>query len=859
MKFKFLPVIVSCLLSLYTYAQDAKVSGVVTEESGEALISANVVIDASKGWAAVTDFDGKYEISLPAGSYEVSFRYVSKDEQKVKVNLAAGETKTLNIMLKEKANLIDVVVVTGTKYEQKLGEQTVSMDVIKGSSLTNQNITDMSQGMSRVPGVTIADGQVNIRGGAGWSYGAGSRVQVLIDDLPLLTADANDAKWNIIPMENVDQLEVIKGAASALYGSGALNGIVNVRTAYPVNEPYTKVTVYTGIVEKPVVHPKMAYWGSNAPLSGGVNFAHRQKFGQHDLVLGGAYDSNNGHLDSSDAHSVRGTIKYRYRFKKIEGLNLGVNLSAYHSWGKTFFFWKGYGNIEIAPGNFVNYDSLAYKPFGGTITQYKSYRITVDPFVDYYDKKGNHFKLLTRFYNATNTNNTGQGSVPNLYYAEFQYHKGFEFKKFNFNIVAGTVINYSDVNAPKNSTNSLFGKNTSLNYSAYAQADFKFFKKLNVSLGARWEYFNMKNYAKDSTVSISGGDTTVSYFNRLSSNQNSLKDLPYPLFRIGLNYQAAEATYIRASFGQGFRYPTIAERYISTEVGPLVIASNPQLKPEKGYSAELGIKQGFKLGKNWVGFADASFFWNQYQDMMEFTFGQFGAQSTWLNLNRNFGFGFASQNVGETRILGTEIVLAGQGKLGPLDVQIMTGYNFIDPRAINWRDTLSLYNYEGVKLQNKGSALAAYNQPNGDSTLDINYAMTSTSKSNILKYRNRHTFKFDLTMSYKGLEWNTNLQYASYMENIDYAFVSGLFQLLGKSAFGGVDYYRKQKEATPIGKGRGDIVWNMHLAYNFKQGVRVAFLVKNLLNWEYTPRPAYLEAPRNYQIQLSYVFGGSKK
>jgi outer membrane receptor protein involved in Fe transport len=434
--------------------------------------------------------------------------------------------------------------------------------------------------------------------------------------------------------------------------------------------------------------------------------------------------------------------------------------------------------------------------------------------------------LLTRFFNATNTNNTGQGSVPNLYYGEFQYHRGFEFKKFNFNIVAGTVINYSDVNAPKNSTNSLFGKNTSLNYSAYAQADFKFFKKLNVSLGARWEYFNMKNYAKDSTVSISGGDTTVSYFDRLSSNQNSLKDLPYPLFRIGLNYQAAEATYIRASFGQGFRYPTIAERYISTEVGPLVIASNPQLKPEKGYSAELGIKQGFKLGKNWVGFADASFFWNQYQDMMEFTFGQFGAQNTWLNLNRNFGFGFASQNVGETRILGTEIVLAGQGKLGPLDVQIMTGYNFIDPRAINWRDTLSLYNYEGVKLQNKGSALAAYNQPNGDSTLDINYAMTSTSKSNILKYRNRHTFKFDLTMSYKGLEWNTNLQYASYMENIDYAFVSGLFQLLGKSAFGGVDYYRKQKEATPIGKGRGDIVWNMHLAYNFKQGVRVAFWLK---------------------------------
>lgn len=857
MKLRLLLAVMLAACSFQAYSQDGKIVGKVSDESGEGLISAAVVIDASKGWAAVTDFDGNYEITIPAGTYEVTYRYVGRLESKQKVTVAAGETKTVNMTLKEQ--IIDVVVVTGSKYAQKLSEQTVSMDVIKGSSLTSQNITDMSQGMNRVPGVTIADGQVNIRGGAGWSYGAGSRVQVLIDDLPLLTADANDAKWNIIPMENVDQLEVIKGAASALYGSGALNGIVNVRTAYPVDEPYTKVTVYTGIVERPTKHPKMAYWGSNAPLGGGVNFAHRQKFGQHDLVIGGAYDASNSYLDSADSHSVRGTVKYRYRFKNISGLNLGVNVSAYHSWGKTFFFWKGYGNIDVGGGKIVNYDSLAYKPFGGTITQYKSYRFTVDPFVDYYDKKGNHFKLLTRFFNATNTNNTGQGSVPNLYYGEFQYHRKLEFKKFDFNVVAGTVAVYNDVNAPKNSSNSLFGKNTCFNYSAYAQTDFKFFKKLNISLGARWEYFNMEHYVKDSTVTVNGSDTSVTYKDRLDSKQNSLKDLPYPLFRIGVNYQAAEATYIRASFGQGFRYPTIAERYISTVVGPLVIASNPNLKPEKGYSAEVGIKQGFKLGKSWVGFADASFFWNQYDNMMEFTFGQFGPKSSWLDLNRNFGFGFSSQNVGKTRILGTEIVLAGQGKLGPLDVQIMTGYNFIDPRSLNWNSTLTLYNYEGVQLLNKGSALAAYNQPNGDSTTNINYAMTSTSSSNLLKYRNRHTFKFDLTMSYKGLEWNTNLQYASYMENIDYAFVSGLFQLIGKSAFGGVDYYRKQKEATPIGKGRGDIVWNMHVAYNFKEGVRVAFLVKNLLNWEYTPRPAYLESPRNYTIQLSYVFGGTGK
>ncbi len=856
MKFNLILFLILSLVSFQSFSQNARLTGTVTDETRESLISANVVIDASKGWAAVTDFDGKYEISVPAGTYDVSFRYIGKEEQKIRVSLSAGENKTLNVVLIEKQQLIDVVVVTGSKYQKKLGEETVSMDVVKGTTLTSQNITSLDGGMNRVPGVTIADGQVNIRGGAGWSYGAGSRVLVMIDDLPLLTADANDAKWSIVPMENVDQVEVIKGAASALYGSGALNGIINVRTAYPTNEPLTRATVYTGIIEGPTRTPKMKYWGNKNPMTGGFNFAHRQKFGQNDLVFGGAFDQNTGYLDSSDSHAVRGTIKYRYRFKKVQGLNIGVNFSGYYSWGKTFFFWNGIRNV-----NGINYDSLAYKPFPNTITQYKTTRFTVDPFIDYYDKKNNHIKFVGRFFNATNTTTTGQGSTPNRYYAELQYHRKFDFKKFDFNIVTGVVNVYDDVTPPKGEGGSLFGKNNIYNFSLYAQTDFKFFQKLSITVGARWEYFSVRHYLTDSTVSsVSGTDTTWSKYDRLASKPNSLNDLKYPLFRIGINYQAAEATYIRASFGQGFRYPTIAERYISTKVGPLTIASNPNLKPEKGYSAELGIKQGFAMGKGWVGYADLSGFWNQYDNMMEFTFGQFGAQADWLNSNANFGFGFSSQNVGKTRILGTEFVLAGQGNLGPIGLQIVAGYNFIDPRSLNWNDTLSLYNYEGVKLSNQGTAYGAYNPENNPDTIPfITYSQTSSSNSNFLKYRNRHTVKIDLTMTYKGLEWNSNLQYASYTDNIDYAFVSPLFKFLGPSAFGGLEQWRKEKAAIPIGKGRGDIIWNMHLAYNFKQGVRLAFVVKNVLNWEYTPRPAYLESPRSYTVQLSYVFGNIGK
>ncbi len=340
MKFNLYLLFAFTLLSFQLHSQNAKLAGKVSEENGDALISANVVIDAGKGWAAVTDLNGNYEINLPAGSYEISFRYLSKEEYKQKLTLEAGEARILNVILKEKQKMIDEVVVSGSKYEKKLSEETVSMEVVKGTTLTDQNITSLDQGMTRVPGVTIADGQVNIRGGAGWSYGAGSRVQVLVDDLPLLTADAADAKWDIVPMENVDQVEIIKGAASALYGTGALNGIVNIRTAYPTDEPYAKVTVYSGVYEAPTMDPNMKWWGKTPPLMGGTNFAYRQKFGQSDLVIGGAFDASTGYLDSSASHSIRGNVKYRYRFKKIQGLNMGVNVSGYYSWGDLFFLWN---------------------------------------------------------------------------------------------------------------------------------------------------------------------------------------------------------------------------------------------------------------------------------------------------------------------------------------------------------------------------------------------------------------------------------------------------------------------------------------------------------------------------------------
>ena len=135
---------------------------------------------------------------------------------------------------------IDAVFELKLTDEQKIEEITVSMEVIKPGLIENKNTTDIQTAMDQIPGVNITDGQANIRGGSGWSYGAGTRVLVMVDDMPLISGDAGQVQWKLIATENIHQVEVIKGAASALYGSSALNGIINIRTAFPSQKDIEK-------------------------------------------------------------------------------------------------------------------------------------------------------------------------------------------------------------------------------------------------------------------------------------------------------------------------------------------------------------------------------------------------------------------------------------------------------------------------------------------------------------------------------------------------------------------------------------------------------------------------------------------
>src|SRR5690554_7256998 len=141
--------------------------------------------------------------------------------------------------------------------------------------------------------------------------------------------------------------------------------------------------------------------------------------------------------------------------------------------------------------------------------------------------------------------------------------------------------------------------NDLLNVSLYAQLDKKVLNIVNLSAGGRLEYF------------------------QLNDTVTALK----PIFRFGASINVFQETYFRASYGQGYRFPTITERYIRTGVGNFGVFSNPDLQGESSWNGEVGIKQGLKF-KNIYGYLDIAAYWQEYENTIEYLFGFWGNSYT---------------------------------------------------------------------------------------------------------------------------------------------------------------------------------------------------------------------------------------
>ena len=79
---------------------------------------------------------------------------------------------------------------------------------------------------------------------------AGSRVLVLLDGLPVVNSTTGAVQWELIPAENIDRIEIIKGASSVLFGSSALNGLINITSKKAETKPRTLLSTYYGVYDE---------------------------------------------------------------------------------------------------------------------------------------------------------------------------------------------------------------------------------------------------------------------------------------------------------------------------------------------------------------------------------------------------------------------------------------------------------------------------------------------------------------------------------------------------------------------------------------------------------------------------------
>ena len=213
------------LVSAWTLSAQTTIKGVVTDESGEPLIGAGVVVEGTT-IGTVTGIDGDYELTVPADAVNLVFSFIGLSEQTVPI---AGQT-VINVVLKVDSTFLDEVVVVGyqtVKRRDLLG----AVASVGSDKLTEQPVTTVSQALSgKMAGVSVittegdpdADIKIRVRGG-------GSITQ---DSSPLYIVDGFPVESiNDIPSSEIQSIDVLKDAFStAIYGSRGANGVVIVTT-----------------------------------------------------------------------------------------------------------------------------------------------------------------------------------------------------------------------------------------------------------------------------------------------------------------------------------------------------------------------------------------------------------------------------------------------------------------------------------------------------------------------------------------------------------------------------------------------------------------------------------------------------
>lgn len=552
------------------------VRGRVLDASTEAPVPTAAIRIVGTVLVTFADDSGRFELrNVPAGLRELSVERIGYVPRLIEVDVVGGVVVEVDVEIEPRAVAVGEVVVSATKRELGSMQSPVSIAVMAEEEVQLRAPGRVDEAVAYAPAVQFVGDQINIRGSSGFSRGTGSRVLLLVDGVPAISADAGVLNWDLAPLTEVRRIEVMKGAGSALWGTAALGGVVNVLTAPPPDHPLTRIRLRGGFWDDPPSEEWI--WSNRTRGYGSVDLSHGRPIGPVDLWLRGGYYEDEGYIVNGDLRRINLATRL--------GLTGGGadTLQIFGSWAQ-----EKYGNILVwcLRGQCEDPGGLAYQPARVPI-QDQNDRTRSDKGLVYLTHRGHPGSTLSTFERlsfqrndwVTDFGDDSVSAVSNRLGGELRV--GWQPWSWMFFTLGGEGA-FSDVDA------NLFGRHDVTDISAYAQVELGLASWLTLTAGAR----------EDAQL-VDGGSLSDPDASQLSP-------------RFGIVIAPGPVTRIRASLGRGFRAPTVAELFTSTFVSGFLVVPNPGLQPERSWSGELGIQS---LLTSWLSFDVAGFFY-EFEDLI---------------------------------------------------------------------------------------------------------------------------------------------------------------------------------------------------------------------------------------------------
>ncbi len=562
-------------LSLIGPAFSQNLTGFVLDSiTKNPLIGATVRLEGTN-YGALTNKEGKFFLTkIKKGKYSLVVSYVGYYTKRLVVTVPTNDT--LTILLGLRTIQTPELIVSATKKLQTVQEVPVSVSFVPSDFYQQRNFVRLDEALRFVSGVIVNKDNINIRGSSGFSFGLGSRVAYLVDGHPMLSGDNADAKYDIVPVDVINNIEIVKGAGSSLYGSSAIGGVLNIITKEPSDTFSYSLKFQSGIYTK----PKYEQWIYTNKLT-------------TRSIFGGYFSGNLNFLKILSGFNFVNDESYR-QFDKSRRYNLFAKFSKdLKNYGKVTLF--GFHSSD-RKNDWVYWNSLDSATRPPTGTDLSRYLISTKSNLSLEHKfilAGNMFSNFRTSLFYTKLDNMLQPSN-----SEFRKSNSYSFNteiQFNNHFRDNTLLSYG-VSLTRNWVESnIYGNHKQNLTSIYSQIELQKFFNTIVTLGGRFD--------------VEKSDSSKLY------TEFSPK--------IGLNLSIGQYKSVRFSIGRGFRSPALAERFATVKYGGFEVVPNYNLKSEFCWSAELGSLFEFR---NFVipMVVDFSLFYSKYDDLIEpnFTIGE---------------------------------------------------------------------------------------------------------------------------------------------------------------------------------------------------------------------------------------------